>query len=80
MKFYYLADINREHIQFFKTKKAALDWIKNVNTSDLYDNENIFTKKDLQVLFVPHLTKSALLDAFDDISLIVGNSINVHEN
>jgi hypothetical protein len=29
---------------------------------------------------VPHLTKSALLDAFDDISLIVGNSINVHEN
>ena len=38
MKFYYLEDINKEHVQFFKTKKSALDWIKNFNTSDDYDN------------------------------------------
>jgi len=75
MKFYYLQDIDKEHIQFFKTKKSALDWIKNVNTSDDYGNENIFTKEDVQVLFVPHLTKSALLIAFHEISLIVGNTI-----
>ena len=79
MKFYYLEDIDKEHIQFFKTKKSALDWIKNVNTSDLYDNENIFAKEDIQVLFVPHFTKSSLLTAFNDISLIVGNSINTHD-
>ena len=78
MKFYYLRDINREHIQFFKTKKSALDWIKTANAIDDWDNR-LFTKEDIQVLFVPHFTKSALLKAFDDISLIVGNSINTHE-
>ena len=80
MKFYYLEDIDKEHIQFFKTKKSALDWIKNVNTSDDYGYENIFTKEDIQVLFVPHFTKSALLNVFDEISSIVGNSINTHED
>lgn len=80
MKFYYLEDIDKEHIQFFKTKKSALDWIKNVNTSDDYDNENIFTKEDIQVLFVPHFTKSALLNAFDEIALIVGSDIDTHEH
>ena len=78
MKFYYLRDINREHIQFFKTKKSALDWIKTANAIDDWENR-LFTKEDKQVLFVPHFTKSALLKAFDDISLIVGNSINTHE-
>tara|TARA_Y100001937_G_scaffold57076_1_gene78331 strand:- start:68 stop:307 length:240 start_codon:yes stop_codon:yes gene_type:complete len=78
MKFYYLEDINKEHVQFFKTKKSALDWIKNFNTSDDYDNENIFTKEDIQVLFVPRFTKSALLNAFDDIAVIVGNDIHTH--
>ena len=80
MKFYYLEDIDKEHIQFFKTKKSALDWIKNVNTSDDYGNESIFTKEHIQVLFVPHFTKSALLNAFDEIALIVGNSIDTHEH
>jgi hypothetical protein len=78
MKFYYLEDINKEYIQFFKTKKAALDWIKNANTIDDWENE-VFTEYDIQVLFVPHLTKSALLDAFHEISLIVGNRINIPE-
>ena len=78
MKFYYLEDINKEHIQFFKTKKSALDWIKTANAIDDWENR-LFTKEDIQVLFVPHFTKSALLKAFDDISLIVGNSINTHE-
>jgi hypothetical protein len=79
MKFYYLEDIDKEQVQFFKTKKSALDWIKNVNTSDDYGNENIFTKEDIQVLFVPHFTKSALLNAFDEIALIVGNDIDTHD-
>lgn len=78
MKFYYLKDIDREHIQFFKTKKSALNWIKTANAIDDWQNI-LFTKEDIQVLFVPHFTKSALLDAFDEISLIVGNSINTHE-
>ena len=78
MKFYYLEDINKEYIQFFKTKKAALNWIKNANAIDDVDNE-VFTKYDIQVLFVPHLTKSALLNVFHDISTIVGNTINIPE-
>ena len=61
MKFYYLADINRLHIQMFTTKKAALDWVKNVNVDDDYDNENIFTKEDIEVLYVPHATKKSIL-------------------
>lgn len=79
MKFYYLEDIDKEHIQFFATKKSALDWIKTSNAID--DRENkLFTKEDIQVLFVTHFTKSALLNAFDEISSIVGNSINTHED
>ena len=78
MKFYYLEDINKEHIQFFKTKKAAIDWIKNANAIDDWENV-LFTKEDIQVLYVPHFTKSSLLNAFDEISLIVGNSINIPE-
>ena len=77
MKFYYLEDENKEHIHFFKTKKSAFDWIKTANAIDDWENR-LYTKEDIQVLFVPHFTKSALLKAFDDISLIVGNSINTH--
>ena len=79
MKFYYLEDIDKEHIQFFKTKKSALDWIKTANAIDDWENK-FYTKEDIQVLFVPHFTKSALLNAFDDIAVIVGNSINTHED
>jgi len=79
MKFYYLEDIDREHIQFFKTKKSALNWIKNANSIDDWENK-LYTKEDIQVLFVPHFTKSALLNAFDKISFIVGNSINTHKD
>jgi|TARA_A100001391_G_scaffold179136_2_gene143927 hypothetical protein len=79
MKFYYLEDINKEHIQFFKTKKSALDWIKTQNAIDDWESR-MYTKEDIQVLFVPHFTKSSLLTAFNDISLIVGNSINTHEH
>ena len=78
MKFYYLQDPNGYHSQLFSTKKAALDWIKNANTIDDWENE-VFTKHDIQVLFVPHLTKSALLNAFHEISTIVGNTINIPE-
>ena len=79
MKFYYLEDINKEHIQFFKTKKSALDWIKTANAIDDWENK-FYTKEDIQVLFVPHFTKSALLNAFDAIALIVGNDIDTHEH
>ena len=79
MKFYYLEDENKQHIQFFKTKKSALNWIKNANSIDDWENK-LYTKEDIQVMFVPHFTKSALLKAFDEISLIVGNSINTHEH
>ena len=79
MKFYYLADINRLHIQMFTTKKAALDWVKNVNVDDDYDNENIFTKEDIEVLYVPHATKKSILSAFGNIGLIVGNSLDTPE-
>ena len=78
MKFYYLEDENKEHIQFFKTKKSALNWIKNANSIDDWENK-LYTKEDIQVMFVPHFTKSALLKAFDEISLIVGNSIKTHK-
>lgn len=79
MKFYYLEDIDKEHIQFFKTKKSALDWIKTANSIDDWENI-LYTKEDIQVLFVPHFTKSALLTAFDEIALIVGNDIDTHEH
>ena len=79
MKFYYLEGINKEHIQFFKTKKSALDWIKTANTIDDWENR-LYTKQDIQVLFVPHFTKSSLITAFNEISIIGGNSINTHEH
>jgi len=79
MKFYYLEDINGYHSQIFSTKKAALDWVKNVNVGDDYDNENIFTKEDIQVLYVPHTTKKSLLFAFNDISMIVNSKIHIPE-
>ena len=79
MKFYYLEDINRLNIQMFTTKKAALDWVKNVNVDDDYDNENIFTKEDIEVLYVPHATKKSILNAFGNIALIVGNSLDTPE-
>lgn len=78
MKFYYLEDINKEYIQFFKTKKAALDWIKNANAIDDVDNE-VFTKHDIQVLHIPQLTKKHILFALQDISMIVGSTINIPE-
>ena len=79
MKFYYLQDINGYESQLFSTKKAALDWVKNVNVGDDYDNENIFTKEDIQVLYVPHTTKKSLLFAFNDISMIVNSKIHIPE-
>lgn len=79
MKFYYLEDINKEHCQMFTTKKAALNWIENSNVCDDYDNENIFTKEDIQILYVPHTTKKSILNAFGDVGLIVGNSLDTPE-
>ena len=46
MKFYYLEDDNKEHIQFFKTKKSALDWIKTANSIDDWENK-LYTKEDI---------------------------------
>ena len=79
MKFYYLEDMDRTHCQMFTTKKAALSWIENSNVCDDYDNENIFTKEDIQILYVPHTTKKSLLNAFNDVSLILGNLMSVPE-
>tara|TARA_R110002072_G_scaffold66948_10_gene164558 strand:- start:900 stop:1148 length:249 start_codon:yes stop_codon:yes gene_type:complete len=79
MKFYYLEDDDRLNIQMFTTKKAALDWIKNVNVGDDYDNDNIFSELDIQILYVPHATKKSILSAFSDISGIVGNSLDTPE-
>ncbi len=78
MKFYYLEDINKEHIQFFKTKKSALDWIKNANAIDDVDNE-VFTKYDIQVLHIPQLTKKHILFAMHELSTVVGSTINIPE-
>ena len=78
MKFYYLEDINKEYIQFFKTKKAALDWIKNANTIDDWENE-VFTEYDIQVLHIPQLTKKHILWAMKDISIVVRSTINIPE-
>jgi len=78
MKFYYLEDEDRLNVQMFTTKKAALDWVKNVNVGDDYDNENIFTKEDIQVLYV-HATKKSILNAFGDVGIIVGNSLDTPE-
>ena len=82
MKFYYLEDINRYECQIFSTKKAALDWIKTSNNRSSeydYDDEGYFTKEDIQVMYVPHLTKKSLLKAFIDISMIVGSKIHAPE-
>ena len=78
MKFYYLEDADRLNVQMFTTKKAALDWVKNVNVGDDYDNENIFTKEDIQVLYV-HATKKSIISAFGDVAMIVGNSLDTPE-
>jgi len=78
MKFYYLEDINRYDCQIFSTKKAALDWIKNDNAIDDWENV-LFTKEDIQVMYVPHLTKKSLLRAFIDISMIVNSKIHAPE-
>jgi hypothetical protein len=79
MKFYYLEDDDRLNIQMFTTKKAALDWIKNVNVADDYDNDNIFSELDIQILYVPHATKKSILSAFASVSTIVGNSLDTPE-
>ena len=79
MKFYYLEDVNRLNIQMFTTKKAALDWIKNVNVGDDYDNDNIFSELDIQILYLPHATKKSILSAFASVSTIVGNSLDTPE-
>ena len=82
MKFYYLQDVNGYDSQIFSTKKAALDWIRTSNNrSRMYDygDEAYFTKEDIQVMYVPLLTKKALLDAFIDISMIVGSKIHAPE-
>ena len=82
MKFYYLQDVNVYDSQIFSTKKAALDWIKTSNNRSSeydYDDEGYFTKEDIQVMYVPLLTKKSLLDAFIDISMIVGSKIHAPE-
>ena len=79
MKFYYLEDDDRLNIQMFTTKKAALDWIKNVNVGDDYDNDNIFSELDIQILYLPHATKKSILSAFASVSTIVGNILDTPE-
>ena len=79
MKFYYLEDEDRLNVQMFTTKKAVLDWIKNVNVGDDYDNDNIFSELDIQVLYIPHATKKSILSAFGNVSAIVGNSLDTPE-
>jgi hypothetical protein len=78
MKFYYLQDPNGYHSQLFSTKKAALDWIKNANAIDDWDNE-VFTKYDIQVLHIPQLTKKHILFAMHELSTVVGSTINIPE-
>ena len=81
MKFYYLQDVNGYDSQIFSTKKAALDWIKSSNNrSREYDyDEPLFNEEDIQVMYVPLLTKKSLLGAFIDISMIVGSKIHAPE-
>jgi len=81
MKFYYIEDVDHFNCQVFSTKKAALDWIKSSNNrSREYDyDEPLFTEEDIQVMYVPHLTKKSLLSAFIDISMIVGSKIYAPE-
>lgn len=81
MKFYYLEDVNGYDSQIFSTKKAALDWIKaSNNRSREYDyDEPLFTEEDIQVMYVPLLTKKSLLGAFIDISMIVRSKIHAPE-
>ena len=78
MKFYYLEDINREHCQMFTTKKAALNWIDLVKGAGRDDSDR-FTKEDIQILYVPHTSKKSLLNAFNDVSFILGNAMGVPE-
>ncbi len=78
MKFYYLQDPNGYDSQLFSTKKTALDWIKNANTIDDWENE-VFTEYDIQVLHIPQLTKKHILFAMHEISTVVGSTINIPE-
>ena len=59
MKFYYIQDPDKCNCQIFSTKKSAVDWIKTSNNrSREYDyDEPLFTKEDIQVLYMPRLTK-----------------------
>ena len=82
MKFYYIEDVDGYDSQIFSTKKAALDWIRTSNNrSSMYDygDEAYFTKEDIQVMYVPHLTKKSLLRTFIDISMIVHSKIYAPE-
>ena len=81
MKFYYIEDVDHFNCQVFSTKKAALDWIKSSNNRIReYDyDEPLFTEEDIQVMYVPLLTKKSLLSAFIDISMIVGSKIYAPE-
>ena len=82
MKFYYLQDINGYESQLFSTKKAALDYVKSdYNRSNEHEGgyEPYFTKHDIQVLHIPQLTKKNILFALQDISIIVGSTINLPE-
>jgi hypothetical protein len=82
MKFYYLQDPNGYESQLFSTKKAALDYIKgDYNRSNEHEDgyEPYFTEYDIQVLHIPQLTKKHILWALQDISMIVGSTINIPE-
>jgi hypothetical protein len=81
MKFYYIEDVDQCNCQVFSTKKAALNWIKSSNNrhADWEDDEPYWTKEDIKVMNVPHLTKKSLLWAFIDISMIVGSKIYAPE-
>ena len=71
--------VRDKFVEACKNVLQELVWVKNVNVGDDYDNENIFTKEDIQVLYVPHTTKKSLLFAFDDISMIVNSKIHIPE-
>lgn len=81
MKFYYIEDPDQENCQIFSTKKSAVDWINSINNTyqEWEDDDPFWTEEDIQVLYMPRLTKKSLLSAFIDISLIVGSKIYAPE-
>lgn len=81
MKFYYVEDPDKYNCQIFSTKKSAVDWINsmNNNSQDWDDDDPFWTEEDIQILYMPRLTKKSLLSAFIDISLIVGSKIHAPE-